>query len=583
MDTSAVCDSLRARDAVSVLHSESLRMADELALLHANAVSAQETLDGLLAASGEAGATPALQESIASLSSELRTAESRKTVAIDAGLVRIDEALELAEELLGLPAAPLVKPHDGVSGCVTDDGRISRLLEVLDALQHGEALDPAADSTLFVHVDEGAASSGAPATLVTRLVSAGDVQLSGLSAASRVILGRSLRFSILYAPPAVQGESEAALPAHRAAGLGPAATANAKLVARTRVVVSGAAADVIVTPLPVEGKGVAVVVSISGSASDGDVVEISRVSVGGAPVDTTASGFSLPLRIPVVSMCGLASPGEILGAFNGMNVTPCTTPLGELYIPVGSELRVEGSCSRAIDVWSTFDVCSFAVAVDVETNTILIGNHYSSRWVDCIVAVDATSLAPRWIGPQGVAGLCRGITVLADAGVCVVTLEDTGRLVVARLSDGALLASVAAADPVFVTADPASATVYVSTSSYEVEAYRWDGAALRLLGLVPALSTSSRNRPIAVVPPGPGSSHSHLVVGKCHESTLDVFRLPGLERVCETRLPGEPERAPLKLYGLTADATGTTLVAVVAQRSAALLLPWPLPGMPPLD
>lgn len=568
---------LYACDASAVLRGGSLRMTEDLAALQANALAAQDTIDGFLTAAIEAESTPGLLESHSALASELRSEVSRKTVAIESVLVRIDAALELLEDIAspkhGEALHPVADSIEGTALSSAHEERVSALLKIVDALKHGEALDPVADSTLFIR--GGWTAGGPPATLVTRLVSAGDVQLTGLSVSSRAVIGRALRFFVRYVPSHPVRDTGIDATAHRAAGLDPTASANAELAARIRVVVTGGvAAGVLVTPLPVEGEGVVVNVDIPGTAAAGDVFEITRVTVGGLPVVASTPMCAFPLLLSAVSSRSLVSPGKILEAMDGMMISPCVSCAGELFLPVGKKLRVEGSRQCSFDVKPVFGVeASHAVALDEATRTLLIGASSSPF----ITAFDADTLAVRWRSPPEVSGSCRGIAVLPAAGVCVATLQfQSGNLVVVQLSDGALLASMRVDSPLYAAAYPETNTVFVSIR-YAVEAFQWDGTALRAVGRVNTADTGN-NRPVAVVPPGPGCHHAHLVVGTCHNTPqLDVFRLPGLEFVCQATLPDR-----VQLYGLAADATGTTLVAIVTRRNEALLMPWPLPGMPPL-
>lgn len=94
-----------------------------------------------------------------------------------------------------------------------------------------------------------------------------------------------------------------------------------------------------------------------------------------------------------------------------------------------------------------------------------------------------------------------------------------------------------------------------------------------------AAGKGSKARPLAVVPPGPGRRAAHLVVGLYGTPRVQVLRLPSLEPLC----------APLQLglgvlvVGLAADAAGTALLVADGASKTVLALPWPLPGMPPLD
>lgn len=553
-----VRDFLRDCDANSLLRGAGLRLNEELSRLEANALSAQETIDGLMLAAGDDCSSAGLSQ-YAELMVQLRTVASSKKVAIEAELVQIDAALELAEELSHVNETP--PPRDCVgSGASVSEERVSSLVRIIDTLKYGEALGADSNSILFVRVLGKGASGTSSVTLVTRHVSACDVELCGLSSRSRPIVGRTLRFEIRYLPSSLT-----------TSGLDPVVSSNAELAAYTRVFVPGAAA-VHVRPLPAEGDGVAVVVSVPASASVCDVLEITRVSVGRSMLRNTPPGVSLPLRLPIVPAVGLALESEIPGALCGVISNPCTTADGELYLPVGSILRVEGPRQSSFDLMSTFGVeSSHAVALDDSSRTLVLGACSSP----CVSAFDADTHALRWRSPSELEGTCRGIAILPLSGVCIATLQE-GHVYAIRLSDGAILASLAVDYPIYAASDPINDTVYISTN-YAVEAFHWDGSALLPGGLVPA-SVSKYNRPLAVVPRGPCNHHSHLVVGACNSLQLDVFRLPGCEHVCTTQLDGSDGL----LYGLAADMTGTTLVALVTRNNAALLLPWPLVGMPSL-
>jgi hypothetical protein len=142
------------------------------------------------------------------------------------------------------------------------------------------------------------------------------------------------------------------------------------------------------------------------------------------------------------------------------------------------------------------------------------------------------------------------------------------------------MASAKAKKAGYVTADPASGTVFVSTGvhpSYGVSAFRWDGAALVAEGVVKAAGTADTDRPLAVFPPTPGRHTSYLVVGTLGNPTLLVLFVPDCRLVHTHTLEG------MKVTGLAAEPSGRALTVCDNASKAIHVLPWPLPGMPPLQ
>ena len=187
-----------------------------------------------------------------------------------------------------------------------------------------------------------------------------------------------------------------------------------------------------------------------------------------------------------------------------------------------------------------------------------------------LVAVDAASRAVRWSAALG--GSCWGIAVLSAQGVVVVSDLKDNQLHAHRLSDGTRIASVEAREPTYVAADPATSTMYVSTS-VEMTAFRWDGAVLVAEGFVEAAGATGNWRPLAVVPPATGQHTSYLVVGTKETPTLLVLTLPDRRLVHTHKLEG------MRVVGLAADPSGTALAVCDGESKAIHVLPWPLPGM----
>jgi hypothetical protein len=96
-------------------------------------------------------------------------------------------------------------------------------------------------------------------------------------------------------------------------------------------------------------------------------------------------------------------------------------------------------------------------------------------------------------------------------------------------------------------------------------------------GVVEAAGDTSYWRPLAVVPPDPGQRTSYLVVCTLNSHTLLVLSLPDRHLVHTHTLEG------IEVMGLAADPSGTALTLCDGVSEAVHVLPWPLPGMPPLQ
>jgi hypothetical protein len=94
---------------------------------------------------------------------------------------------------------------------------------------------------------------------------------------------------------------------------------------------------------------------------------------------------------------------------------------------------------------------------------------------------------------------------------------------------------------------------------------------------VEAAGTAGKERPLAVMAPTPGRHTSYLVVGTLYEPALLVLSLPDRRLVHAHTLEG------IEVVGLAADPSGTALAVCDYTSKAIHVLPWPLPGMPPLQ
>jgi hypothetical protein len=321
------------------------------------------------------------------------------------------------------------------------------------------------------------------------------------------------------------------------------------------------------------GCDVVVSVPVPASAGRDSKVVIHGISVAGQPV---THGQSLPAHVGVVT--GMLAPLRLEGAVGTDNSTPVITCDGTLYAPrYGSPdvlifsadgtpllplpLANLGLTSRTSDV-----------AFDEATATLLLAdaNNEDSK----LVAVDTVSRAVRW--SAGIGGSCSGIAVLPAQGLVVASSYDANELRMYRLADGALVATAPADRPAYIADCPTSATLYVSTEE-RVSAFHWNGSALVSQGAVEAAGDTDDWHSLAVVPPAPGQRTSYLVVGTCGAPTLLVLSLPDRRLVHTHTLEG------MEVVGLAADPSGTALAVCDRASEAVHVLPWPLPGMPPLQ
>jgi hypothetical protein len=495
------------------------------------------------------------------------TAESVKIAALERELERLDAALERMRREHALAREALTSKSDDEIAALS--AALTASLDGIDALLATLPHGPVEPSLLRLELDEDALLSSirtAGTVLAPRGVHAADVVVRGLP--STVRPGRPLRFEL-----ALSDDYPCRAPAELKA-------AAASLAFHARVDASletGAESQPLtVTPTPASG-GVTVAVSVPESAGRGAEVVVSSVTVTGQPV---TGGQAMPMLFRVIR--GMSAPLLMKGASNCYASAPAITRDGTLYAPLYKCLDVpvfdaDGAPLLSLPLAALGLSCHTAFAAFVEaTGTLLLAddNGASSK----LVAVDAASRAVRWSTALGCD--CYGIAVLPAQDVVILSDPDHSKLHVHRLSDGVRVASMKAAWPTFVAADPAFGTVYASTGaspSCAVSAFRWDGAALVSEGVVEAGGTADNDRPLAVMPPTSGRHTSYLVVGTGNEPTLRVLSLPDCRLVHTHTLEG------MQVTGLAADPSGTALAVCDSSSAAIHVLPWPLPGMPPLQ
>jgi hypothetical protein len=325
------------------------------------------------------------------------------------------------------------------------------------------------------------------------------------------------------------------------------------------------------------GEGdVSVSVAIPASAGMCGEMVVSSVTVTGQPV---TGGQLLPARLQVIR--AMYTPQQINAVVIATMITPAIAHGGTLYAPqYGSRsvvvVAADGTLlpSLPIEALGLSDTTHCAAFIDATGTLLLADEDFPSK----LVAVDAASRAVRWSAALGHS--CYGMAALPVQGVVVVSDSDNRKLHVHRLSDGVRVASAKAVCATYIAADPASGTVFASTvpdDDFVVSIFRWDGAALVVNGVVEAAGTADNDRPLAVMPPTSGRHTAYLVVGTCDVPTLRVLSLPDRRLVHTHTLEG------MEVQGLAADPSGTALAVCDAASAAIHVLPWPLPGMPPLQ
>jgi hypothetical protein len=274
---------------------------------------------------------------------------------------------------------------------------------------------------------------------------------------------------------------------------------------------------------------------------------------------------------------GMLAPLRLEGA-SGVLCTPVISGNGTLYAPREGcpdvvVFSADGTPLSPLPVASLeLSELTSDAAFDEATSTLLLAD--SNKEVSKLVAFDIVSRAVRW--STGLGGNCFGIAVLPAQGLVVASVYSVNELRVHHLSDGALVCTAPADRPSFIAADATTVALYVS-SAYKVFSFRWNGGTLVSKGVVEAAGDTGNWRLLAVMPSAPGQHTSYLVVGTCYSPTLLVLSLPDRRLVHTHTLEG------MKVAGLAADPSGTALAVCDYTSKAIHVLPWPLPGMPPLQ
>ena len=318
-------------------------------------------------------------------------------------------------------------------------------------------------------------------------------------------------------------------------------------------------------------------IRVPATASAGDCIVVGVITVAGRRV------AGCPLTIPVVR--GMRGPLCIEGArFDGV-VTPCISPDGLLFLPpggTGPNVLVFGADGvplpdLCLDGLDSSNNVRWAAYVQGDSPALLLAGCSKPGRILCL---DERTRAVRWSVED--VHLCGGVAVLPAMGVAIINSTASSTLFIHRLSDGARTGSlVVSALGFFLASDPLTGLVFgIFKNSLGSNIHAWscagDGSRLTPRGLVAASEAVGCSCAVAVVPPAPGKTVSHLVVATCFGSNLRVLSLPDFTLVHTHRQEG------IAVEGLAADPGGCSIAVCDENSSAIHVLPWPLPGMPPL-
>ena len=323
-----------------------------------------------------------------------------------------------------------------------------------------------------------------------------------------------------------------------------------------------------------------ILLRIPATAAAGDRVVVSTITVAG---HAAAAAFSVLVRR------GMQTPLLLLNAaFETMS--PCISPDGLLFVPPGQGPAVlvfdaEGAPRPALSFANGCLAQNTKWAAYAPGNIPSLLLAEGQRGPCRVLSLDLLSHTVRWSLHLKDVLECGGIAALPAQGVAVVNSHGNDTLFIHRLVDGARTGGVQAilSQPAslgwFLAANPATGAVfgtYKTAAGHVVHAWSCaaDNSLLTDEGSVAAAGQAVFGRPLAVVPPAPGKTMSHLVVATVFSSELLILALPDLTLVHTHSLEG------VAAWGLAADPWGGALAVCDAESEAIRVLAWPLPGMP---
>ena len=285
---------------------------------------------------------------------------------------------------------------------------------------------------------------------------------------------------------------------------------------------------------------------------------------------------------------GVMAPLVLQLSIAGSGATPCVSPEGRVYCPlgVGPEVAVfdadgfplPGLTVASIGLSTSTRWSAYAHS---DSPTLLLADLDGTS--SQLVAVDSVTHAVCWTCAVGSVDNCFGLAVLPSLGVVV---SNHGRHLLAhRLSDGKCVGGLGVPGlDLFLAADPATGTVYGSRCCDILGCvqvvHEWQcvsdigGIRITSAGFTIA-EKQGVSHPLAVMPAAPGTLISHLVIGSSDTDELIVLSLPGLALVHTHRLEG------MQVTGLAADPLGGAVVVCDRVSGATHIIAWPLPDMSP--
>lgn len=201
-----------------------------------------------------------------------------------------------------------------------------------------------------------------------------------------------------------------------------------------------------------------------------------------------------------------------------------------------------------------------------------------------LAVIDLESSSVRWASVSATSdGGC--IATLPRRGAIFTTVKE--RIQAVDVYTGNSIGSITG-DSIFryAVGDDESDTIFFGKGPLpcSVSAFCWGAEAsggatygFTALGAIESAGAPSNCRPMAIVRPPPGLRTSYLVLGVIWAPTLLVLALPSFTLVHTHKLAG------VQVTGLAADPRGAALVVVDKAILGCHTLPWPLPGMPPLE
>jgi hypothetical protein len=497
----------------------------------------------------------------------LSAAESVKIAALECELEKLDGVLERTRREHKAARTAVATLDDAAFTAAHID--ITTNLEALNLMVATLSVGPVEPTVLRVDISIDALTSDISTigtVIAPRGVLARHVEVRGLPKHARP--GRLLQFDLALSadyPCTAPAELEAA-----AASLVPHVHVDVSLVC-------GEVSPPLLATLAsaAGGRSVSVSVLVPLNAGTDSKVVIRGISFACQPV---THGQSLPARVAVVT--GMLAPLRLEEAAEDMMSTPVISCSGMLYAPrYGSPdvlvFSADGTPLTCLSLASLgLSINTSTVALHEESSTLLLAD--ISGKASKLVAVDAVSRAVRW--SAGLSGGSYGIAVLPAQGLVATCSYHENELRFHRLADGVLVASSYEHQPSIAATDNVTSTLYVSVGR-TVASYRWnlDGGALVPEGVVEAAGKTKNMRPLAVVAPAPGLLSSYLVVGTFDTPTLLVLSLPDRRLIHTHTITG------INVMGLAADPSGTALAVCDRASKTIHVLPWPLPGMPPLQ